>query len=249
MRALWISGSGLEADEKRMELIANNMANINTTGYKFQVAFGEELSQIQDDGRNTSYLPAGTKVSFIGRDFTQGQLESTGRPLDIAINGDGFIEVLLPDESIAYTRSGELTIDANGSIVTKNGYKIFPEITVPQGAVQIAISANGEIIAKLSNGRLQSVGTLELAKFVNPNGLKNIGSGMYVATEASGEPIVDAPGKQGIGTLMQGFLEKSNVSLVNEMIKMMLTQKSYEINAKVLQTTDQMMGIANGIKR
>lgn len=249
MRALWISGTGLEVDQKRIELIANNLANINTTGYKFQEAVCEELSQITYDGQNTSYLPAGTQISFIGRDFTMGQLESTGKPLDIAINGDGFIEVLLPDESIAYTRAGEFTIDANGSIVTKNGYKIFPEITVPQNAVDISISTNGEIKVKLSNGQLQSIGTIELARFINPNGLKNIGNGLYVATEASGEPIVDTPGKNGLGTLLHGFLERSNVSLINEMIKMMLTQKSYEINAKVLQTTDQMMSIANGIKR
>jgi flagellar basal-body rod protein FlgG len=249
MRAMYISASGLSAEEKKIDLIANNMSNVNTTGYKFQNAYSEEMSQITDDGQNSLLTPAGTNITSINRDFTQGNLVSTGTPLDLAVQGDGFFEVTMPDETIGYTRAGTLGVDANGTLVTKSGYKVYPEITIPDGTTGVTVAANGQVNATMSDGSVKVLGSIELAKFLNTGGLTSTSDGIYQATVASGEPIVDAPGKQGLGTIQQGFQESSNVNLINEMVKMMLTQKSYEMNAKVLQTTDTMMSLANGIKR
>jgi flagellar basal-body rod protein FlgG len=249
MRALWISGSGLAAEETKIDLIANNMSNVNTNGYKFQDAYTKELEQVTDNGVTSKVSPSGISVQSIDRDFSQGELESTGNTLDLAIQGEGFLEVSMPDQTIGYTRSGSLGVDANGTIVTKSGYKVYPEMTVPQNTTSLTISSGGDVSATLSDGSIKVLGSIELAKFVNSNGLETLGDGIYKSTSASGEPVLDSPGKQGLGTIMQGYQEKSNVNLINEMVKMMLTQKSYEMNAKVMQTTDSMMSIANGIKR
>jgi flagellar basal-body rod protein FlgG len=196
-----------------------------------------------------SSTPAGTEITSVSRNFKAGNLVSTGNALDLAIQGDGFFQVTLPDESIGYTRAGSLTVDATGSLVTKDGNKVYPDITIPQDAASLSVSANGIISATKADGTVEDLGALELGKFTNPDGLETIGSGVYKTTPASGDPVIDSPGKQGIGTIQQGYTESSNVDMVSEMVKMMMTQKSYEINAKVMQTTDTMMGIANGIKR
>ncbi len=249
MKSFWIASTGLNVQEKKLDLIANNLANINTSGYKFEDAIVEEINSLIDNDNVIKRIGDGTNIVAINKNFSQGLMESTGLPFDIAINGDGFFEVLLPDDSIGYVRSGEFTIDANGQLVTESGYKLYPEIFIPENTVAVSISDNGLISVRLDDGSVKDIGTIELAKFINPNGLKSVGTGIYIKTENSGEPIVDAPGKQGIGTLMQGFIERSNVNMANEMIKMMITQKSYEINARVIQTADQMMSIANNIKR
>jgi flagellar basal-body rod protein FlgG len=249
MRALWISGSGMAAEEQKLDLIANNMANLNTVGFKFQDAYVQEMSQVDDDGRNVQVNPAGTTVSSITRNFTQGNIQSTGNSLDVAINGDGFFEVTMPDETTGYTRSGQFSLDANGTLVTANGNKVYPEVTVSSDTSSVAINANGQITATKNDGTTQVIGSLELAKFINPGGLTDDGQGVFKPSANSGDPVVDSPGKQGLGTLQQGYTEGSNVDLASEMLKMMLTQRSYEMNTKVLQTTDQMMSLANGIKR
>jgi flagellar basal-body rod protein FlgG len=249
MRALWISGSGLAAEEQKIDLVANNISNVNTTGYKFQDAFAEEMAQINDSGDTSAATPAGVSVADTGRNFSQGDLTASSGSLDVAIQGSGFMEVTMPDDSIGYTRSGALGVDANGTIVTKNGYKLYPEITIPDDSTAVSISTSGQVSSTMSDGSVKVLGSIELAKFVNPGGLKSAGDGIYQSTVNSGEPVIDSPGKQGLGTIQQGYLEGSNVSLVNEMSKMMITQRSYEMNAKVVQTTDQMMSIANGIKR
>jgi flagellar basal-body rod protein FlgG len=239
----------MAAEEQKLDLIANNMANMNTVGYKFQDAFVQEMSQVDDDGKNVQVNPAGTYVSSISRNFSQGTVTSTGNSLDVAINGDGFFEVTMPDETTGYTRSGQFSVDANGSLVTKDGNKLYPDVTISSDTTSLTIAANGQITATKNDGSTQVIGSLELAKFINPGGLTSDGSGIYKPSANSGDPIVDAPGKQGLGTLQQGYTEGSNVDLSSEMLKMMLTQRSYEMNTKVLQTTDQMMSLANGIKR
>lgn len=245
MRALWISFTGLKTNETVMDLISNNLANINTNGYKFQDAFIEELMAM----KNSDLYSNGVEIKEINRNFKQGDLISTQQPLDLAIDGDGFFKVVLPDDSIGYVRNGQFNIDANGNMVTKNGYKIYPEIVIPEDTKAIFINEHGEIYIKNSQNEIKNIGEIELAKFLNNNGLKAIGNGIFLETEASGEAIIDTPGKNGLGMIKQGFLEKSNVELSSELVKLLMIQKSYEINAKVIQTTDSMLSIANSIKR
>jgi flagellar basal-body rod protein FlgG len=239
----------MAAEEQKLDLIANNMANMNTVGYKFQDAFVQEMSQVDDDGKNVQINPAGSYVASTSRNFTQGAIASTGNSLDVAINGDGFFEVTLPDDTTGYTRGGQFSVDANGSLVTKDGNKVYPDVTVPPDTTSITINTSGQISALKNDGTTQVLGSFELAKFINPGGLTDEGGGIFKPNANSGDPVVDAPGNQGIGTLQQGYTEGSNVDLSTEMLKMMLTQRSYEMNTKVLQTTDQMMSLANGIKR
>lgn len=248
MNSMWISGGGMAAEEKRLDIIANNMANMNTTGFKFQDAYTQELNQPSADNIS-SVSPAGTYVNSTDRNFNQGGIVSTGNALDLALSGDGFFQVVMQDDSIQYTRAGNFGVDANGQVVTKNGNKFYPDIVIPDDATNIAISAQGVITATLKSGATNTLGQIELAKFNNPKGLESTGSGMYKANAASGDAVITTAGSNGTGTVMQGSLENSNVDLANEMIKLMMSQKSYELNAKVMQTADQMMSIANGIKR
>ena len=249
MNSMWISGGGMAAEEKRLDIIANNMANMNTTGFKFTDAYTQELNQPSVAGSVAGTTPSGTIVSGMERNYTQGGLTTTGNQLDMALDGDGFFQVVMQDDSIGYTRGGDFGVDANGSICTKSGAKVFPEMSIPDGATNVAISPTGVVVATLQSGTFQTLGQIELARFANPKGLESAGNGVFKASAASGDPMVNAAGTDGSAKIQQGFLENSNVDLANEMIKMMMSQKSYELNAKVMQTADQMMSIANGIKR
>ncbi len=247
MKALWISNTGLNAEQTRIDLIANNMANINTVGFKFQDAFSQEI--LNGDAAEGGLMPSGVSVRATQRNFSSGQLNFTGNSMDLAIKGDGFFQVSMADDSIAYTKAGDLAVDAEGYIATKNGERLYPNIQLPDNTVQVNVSNTGAVTALRSDGTQVAVGQIELARFINPNGLEAMGNGLYKPTPASGAAIVDVPGSQGLGNVMQGFLEGSNVELANEMIKMIMTQRAYELNARVIQAADQMMGIANGIKR
>ncbi len=256
-QALWIAKTGLDAQQTRMSVISNNLANVNTTGFKKGRAVFEDLlyqnvrqpgAQSSQDTQLPSGLMVGTGVRTVATEktFTQGNLVQTGGPLDVAIQGRGFLQVLMPDGSVAYTRDGSLQVDSNGQLVTAGGFKVQPGIVLPNNAQSITISQDGIVSATVpgSVGATQ-VGQLQLADFMNPTGLQPIGNNLLVETAASGSPQVGTPGLTGLGTLNQGSLESSNVNTVEELVDMIETQRAYEINSKAISAADQMLQYAN----
>ncbi len=256
-QALWIAKTGLDAQQTRMSVISNNLANVNTTGFKKSRAVFEDLlyqnvrqpgAQSSQDTQLPSGLMIGTGVHTVATEktFTQGNLVQTDGPLDVAIQGRGFLQVLMPDGSVAYTRDGSLQIDSNGQLVTAGGFKVQPGIVIPNNAQSVTISQDGIVSATVpgSVGATQ-VGQLQLADFVNPTGLQAIGNNLLVETAASGSPQVGTPGLTGLGTLNQGSLESSNVNTVEELVDMIETQRAYEINSKAISAADQMLQYAN----
>ncbi len=260
-RALWTSASGMTAQQTNLDVISHNMANVNTVGYKkMRPTFQELLYQtIRDPGAPTSPItrnPSGFQVGlgvYISDTygiFTQGNFTQTGNQLDVAIQGDGFFKVMLPDGSIAYTRSGQLRVDSEGRIVNSEGYPVDPEIIVPQDAVSIGIGPDGTVtVLRQGSTYVEEVGKIELARFVNPAGLRRIGNNLYLQTDASGEPIIDYPGNQGLGTLLQGYLESSNVNIVEEMVNLIIAQRAYEFNSKGVTAADEMLAQAVNLRR
>jgi len=260
-RALWTSASGMTAQQTNLDVISHNMANVNTVGYKkMRPTFQELLYQtIRDPGAPTSPItrnPSGFQVGlgvYISDTygiFTQGNFTQTGNQLDLAIQGDGFFKVIMPDGTIAYTRSGQFRIDAEGRIVNSEGYPIDPEIIIPQDAVSIGIGPDGTVTVLRENSTyVEEVGRIELARFVNPAGLRRIGNNLYLQTDASGEPIIDYPGNQGLGTLLQGYLESSNVNIVEEMVNLIIAQRAYEFNSKGVTAADEMLAQAANLRR
>lgn len=253
LRSLYTAATGMEAQQLRMDTIANNLANANTTGFKKNRAEFEDLlsETIQPAGAPTvqgggrpSPLQVGLGVRTVAtqRTFTPGDMVTTNNPLDLAIEGPGFFRVQRPNGDLAYTRAGNFRIDAQGRLETQRGELVDPGITVPQDATEVTVRADGTFMAK-TPGRadLMELGTLELVTFANPAGLESIGGNLMQATIASGDPIQMRPGEQGVGTIAQGMLESSNVKAVEEMINMISTQRSYELNSKVIQTADQML--------
>ena len=252
-QSLWISKTGLSAQDTRLATISNNLANAATVGYKRDsVVFEDLLYQIRrqpgaQSSQNTqlpSGLQVGTGVRVIGtqKEFSAGSVEITDKPLDMAIVGRGFFEILLPDGSAAYTRNGQFQINADGEVVTARGMVLQPAITVPDDAQSISISSDGIVEATIANNpAAQTLGTLTVTNFVNPTGLQAIGSNMYTETAASGAPQQGQPGNQGLGSIEQGALENSNVDVVEELVSMITTQRTYEMNSKVISTADQML--------
>lgn len=261
IRALWTAATGMQAKQLDLDVIANNLANVNTTGFKkSRVDFQDLMYQvIRFKGTPTSpetQVPSGIEVGLgvrpaaIQKIFSQGDIYETGNPLDLVIEGDGFFQILLPDGTVAYTRDGAFKLDAQGRMVTSDGFPLEPPITILQGAESITIAQDGTVTVKMpGETEPQEVGVIELARFINPAGLLSIGRNLYVATAASGEPQVGTPGLEGFGTLAQGFLETSNVQIVEEMVRMISAQRAYEINAKAITTADEMMSITNNMKR
>ncbi len=261
LRALRTAALGMTTQQMGVDNIANNLANANTTGYKRStIVFQDLLYQtIQSGGlgvQNGSAPPASLQVGHGAaavatvRNFTQGGLIETGNSLDIAINGDGFFQVRQPDGTIAYTRDGTLTLSAEGRLITQSGLPVEPDITLPPEAVQIQIDQDGLVkIFLQGESEPQEVGQLELARFINPAGLRPLGGNLYEQTEASGEPLISTPGLDGLGTLRQGFLEVSNVDVVQEMVNLITAQRAYEVNSKVVTSSDEMLQMANNIKR
>jgi len=255
--ALQVARTGLDAQNTRMRVIANNLANVNTTGFKRDRASFETLAYqqrimpgAQSDAQNkyATGLALGTGVQISGtmRIDTQGSLQTTGNAFDLAIEGAGYFQVQLPDGTNAYTRAGNFNLSAEGQIVTPEGLPLIPNIQVPEGATSVTIGADGTVSATLSGDAEPSeLGKIETANFVNPAGLRQLGNNLLAESGSSGAPIVGAAGEEGRGTIRQGSLEASNVNIVEELVDMIETQRAYEVNSKMIQATDEMLQFAN----
>jgi flagellar basal-body rod protein FlgG len=251
--SLWVAKTGLDAQQTRMDVISNNLANANTTGYKSARASFQDLvyqnlrqpgGQTTEQTQAPSGLMLGTGVRVVGSEklFTQGNIEQTGNALDVAVQGRGFLQVTMPDGTIAYTRDGSLHMDQNGQIVTANGYAVDPAISVPANAQSITIGSDGTVSVSLpGQAATQQVGTVQLADFINPAGLQPNGDNLYLETASSGSPQIGQPGLNGLGTLAQGALESSNVNVVEQMVNMIETQRTYEMNSKAVSAADSML--------
>lgn len=256
IRSLWISKTGLDAQQTQMDVISNNLANVNTAGFKRSRAVFEDLlyQTMRQPGAQSSQqtqLPSGLQIGTgvrpvaTERIFTQGNLQQTSNEKNVAIQGSGFFQVLLPDGATAYTRDGSFQVDSQGQLVTSSGFVVQPAITIPSNAQSITIGRDGTVsVATLeSDGKLTTsqVGALQLATFINPAGLEAKGENLYVETTASGNPNTTTPGANGSGILLQGYVETSNVNVVEELVNMIQTQRAYEINSKAITTSDQML--------
>ena len=261
LRSLKTAALGMSAQQLNVDNIANNLANVNTTGFKkssveFQDLLYENIESGDASKKDGMEKPAsiqiglGNKPVSTFRSFYQGNIEETGNPLDLAIDGKGFIQVQQPDKTFAYTRDGSLKINSSGEIVTGTGLKLFPEINLPENTSSINVSLDG-VVSAVVDGQVQSieVGQLELVSFVNPAGLKGLGGNLYGETEASGQPLFGTPGEDGLGQLNQGYLEKSNVDVVTEMINLVSAQRAYEVNSKTIKTADELLSMTNNLKR
>ncbi len=253
VRSLWISKTGLDAQQTKMDVIANNLANVSTNGFKRARAVFEDLlyQTIRQPGAQSSQqtllpsgLQMGTGVKPVSTEsiFSQGNLQQTENAKDVAIQGAGFFQVLLPDGTTAYTRDGAFQSDINGQFVTSSGFVIQPAITVPPNTLNITIARDGTVSATVPGAVAPiQIGNMQLANFINPAGLQKVGENLYLETAASGTPNQNAPGTNGLGILNQGFVETSNVNVVEELVNMIQTQRAYEINSKSIETSDQML--------
>jgi flagellar basal-body rod protein FlgG len=253
INSLWISKTGMQAQQTQLDVISNNMANVSTNGFKrasavFEDLMYQNLRQVGAADTEQNNLPTGLQVGLgvrtvaTSRSFTQGSLQQSGNQLDLAINGSGFIQVSMPDGTTGYTRDGSLQVNGQGQLVTASGLQVAGGITIPAEAQSITVGKDGVITVKLpANATPQQVGNIELASFVNPAGLEPLGGNMYAETVASGNPVNGAPGSGGLGQLMQGYVETSNVNVVQELVTMIQTQRAYEMNSKAIQTSDQML--------
>ncbi|HEY0847046.1 MAG TPA: flagellar basal-body rod protein FlgG [Noviherbaspirillum sp.] len=253
IRSLWISKTGLDAQQTQMDVIANNLANVNTAGFKRSRAVFEDLlyQTLRQPGAQSSQqtqLPTGLQIGTgvrpvaAERIFTQGNLTQTSNDKDVAIQGAGFFQVLMPDGSTAYTRDGSFSVDANGQLVTANGFPVQPAITIPANAITLTVGRDGTVsVTQAGQSAPTQIGALQLATFVNPAGLEARGENLYVETAASGNPSTTTPGTNGAGLIAQGYIETSNVNVVEELVNMIQTQRAYEINSKAIQTSDQML--------
>ena len=251
--ALYVSKTGLGAQDKQLTTISNNLSNASTVGFKRDTAVFEDLlyqTQRQPGGQanQNNELPSGlqlgsgVRVVATQKHFTEGSLQVTDQALDLAIDGRGFLQVLQADGTMAYTRNGQLQVNGDGELVTNSGLLIEPAIVIPEETTKVTISTDGVVNAHFRNDPdPQQIGDIQLADFINPNGLQAIGGNLFVETVASGNPLLGAPGDNGFGDVMQGMLENSNVDIVEEMVNMITTQRAYELNSKVVSTADQML--------
>ncbi len=261
IRALWTSATGMQAQALNLDVISNNLANVNTSGFKksraeFQDLLYETLTPAGTSSSQDSQVPTGiqighgTRPSTVLKIFTQGTMENTGNELDLALEGDGFFQIILPSGETAYTRDGAFKLDSDGRIVNPDGFALEPEISIPTDAVSISVGMDGTVsVIQAGDSTPSEVGSIELARFVNPAGLISTGRNLYITSEASGDEFTGIPGEDGLGSIAQGFLEMSNVSVVDEMVSMITAQRAYETNSKSIQTADEMLQIANNIKR
>ncbi len=258
MRSLNIAATGLQAQQLYVDVTSQNLANVNTTAYKLQrPEFSDLLYQNQrapgsNSSDNGTILPTGIQLGLgvrttsISRNTTQGTLTSTSGPIDVAIQGRGYIQVTLPSGQIGYTRDGSLQIGPDGSLVTNDGFLITPTITIPQNATSISINQSGEVSATIPNQTAaQILGQIQTANFINEAGLQAVGNNLFTETAASGSAIVGSPGQDGLGTILQGFLETSNVNPVTELTNLIKAQRVYEMNSKVITKTDEMLQSLN----
>lgn len=253
IRSLWISKTGLDAQQTQMDVISHNLANVSTSGFKKSRAVFEDLlyQNIRQPGAQSSQqtqlpsglqLGTGVKPVATERIFTQGNLQQTDNSKDVAIQGNGFFQILMPDGSTAYTRDGSLQMDAQGQLVTSSGFPLQPAITIPANAQSLSIGRDGVVsITTADSTASTQIGQIQLATFINPTGLQSKGENLYVETTASGNPNTNTPGANGAGLLQQNYLETSNVNVVEELVSMIQTQRAYEINSKAITTSDQML--------
>jgi flagellar basal-body rod protein FlgG len=253
MRSLWVAKSGMEAQQTQLDHISHNLANSGTNGYKQSHAVFEDLmyQNLRQSGANTSeqtQLPTGLQVGLgvrtvaTSRQFTQGNLQQTQNNMDMAIQGKGFFQITMPDGTTGYTRDGAFQLDAQGQIVTNNGYPLQPGITVPDNATNVTVGNDGTVTATIPGQvQPQNLGQIQLASFVNPAGLDPKGQNLFAETVSSGAPQTGTPSEAGFGMLSQGFVETSNVNVVEELVRMIQTQRAYELNSKAIQTSDQML--------
>lgn len=261
IRSLWTAATGMEAQQLNMDVIANNLANVNSNGFKKSRAdFQDILYQTSKVAGATAagggevptgiQVGLGSKVAAVQKVFTMGDIRTTNNELDLAIEGEGFFQVTQPDGEIGYTRGGAMKMDSTGRLVTSEGLPIAPEVVIPAGATQISIGSDGIVEVLEDGGNTPTeVGTIELARFSNPAGLKSLGHNLYAETISSGAAETGIPGEGGMGSVSQGYLEGSNVSIMEEMVNMIAGQRAYEINSKAIQTADEMLQMANGLIR
>lgn len=261
MRALWTSASGMMSQQLNMDVLANNLANTNTTGFKksrveFQDLLYEHLRLAGSIDSFGQQIPLGVEVghgakpSATQKIFSAGEVQITNNPLDLAIQGDGFFQILMPDGTIRLSRDGSFKMDGDGRIVTADGHPLEPAITIPTEATGISIRENGQVEITLPLGQgNEVVGQIQTIRVVNNAGLKSVGQNLYETTDASGEITIGTPGLDGFGTVAQGQLENSNVKVIEEMVNLITTQRAYEVNTKAIQASDEMLSQANNLRR
>ena len=261
LRALWTAGTGMAVQQVNLDIIANNIANVNTNGFKRSRADFQDLMYqtlklqgSKNDGGNQ--IPTGIQIGHgailaaVQKVFAQGDFQETDTQTDLAIEGNGFMQVTMPDGTLAYTRAGSLKKDAEGRLCTSDGYLLTPNITISKDAIQMSIGTDGTVTTQSqSSTALQQVGKIELATFPNPSGLKALGKSLFQETDASGSATLGQPGTNGMGTVLQGFLEMSNVNIMQEMVNLIIGQRAYEVNSKAIQAADEMLQIANNVRR
>jgi flagellar basal-body rod protein FlgG len=253
INSLWISKTGMEAQQTQLDVISNNLANTSTNGFKRAHAVFEDLmyQNMRQAGANSSeqsQLPTGMQIGLgvrtaaTARSFAQGSLQASGNKMDAAINGNGFFVITMPDGTLAYTRDGSFQVNSQGQLVTATGLAVSNGITIPANATSVSVAGDGTVSANIPGTVApQSLGTIALANFINPPGLEPRGQNLYVETTASGQPQTGTPGTNGLGSVMQGYVETSNVNVVQELVTMIQTQRAYEMNSKAIQTSDQML--------
>jgi len=261
IRSLWTSATGMQAQALNLDVIANNLANVSTAGFKKSRAEFQDLlyETIRAPGTASSQdtqvptgiqLGHGTRPSTVLKIFTQGDMEHTQNELDLAIEGDGFFQIAMPSGETAFTRDGGFKVDSEGRVVNADGFALEPQISIPTDSVSIAVGMDGTVsVLQAGETTPTEVGTIELARFVNPSGLISMGKNLFIDSEASGDAMTGTAGEDGLGTLAQGFLEMSNVTVVQEMVNMITAQRAYEANSKSIQTADEMLALANNVKR
>jgi len=261
IKAMHTAASGMTAQQMNVDNIANNLANVSSTGYKrTRVEFQDVLYKNYRRAGSSSTLGAtvptnlaigyGTKPVSTVREFSVGDLTPTGNPLDLSISGNGFFQITMPDGTTSYTRDGAFKISAEGEVVTADGFHMYPELTIPEDATSISVGIDGTVeVLLVGNENPQTIGQIELAKFINPAGLSAVGHNLFNQTSASGEPIMGTPTQDGMGQIDQGYLEISNVEVVDEMVRMIVAQRAYELNSKVIKTSEDMTQIANNLKQ
>lgn len=253
INSLWISKTGMEAQQMQLDVISNNLANVSTNGFKranavFEDLMYQNLRQVGANSSEQSQLPTGLQIGLgvrtvaTSRSFAQGNLQQSGNKLDVAVQGNGFFQVTMPDGTTNYTRDGSFQVNSQGQLVTATGLPVADGVTVPANATSVAIGGDGVVTAQIPGSAApQTIGTIALASFINPAGLEPKGQNLYAESAASGQPTSGTPGENGMGALMQGFVETSNVNVVQELVTMIQTQRAYEMNSKAIQTSDQML--------
>ena len=251
-RALWTAAAGMAAQQTNLDVISNNLANVNTTGFKrsraeFQDLLYQTINAPGTASSASTNLPVGveiglgTKTAATKRIFSQGDFKPTENPLDLVVEGDGFFKVTRPDGTLAYTRDGSFTTNESGNIVNSLGYLLDPPVVIPSDAKAITIGKDGTVSVRLADDTISQIGTIEIAHFINPSGLQALGDNLFVPTQSSGDPVLGTPGTEGLGTIGQGYLETSNVQVVTELVDMITAQRAYELNSRAVRASDEML--------